>query len=131
MPDTFLPENTKKALDEINKLASLIDNYDFYLAGGTALAFRLKYRISYDLDFFTAKSFDPQEVLNVLKEKLVVSDTQVSAGTLKFIAFDTNFSFFNYPYNILAPYESYKNIKLANILDIALMKVTAISDRGL
>ena len=31
---------------------------DFYLAGGTAIALHLGHRISYDLDFFSNKSFD-------------------------------------------------------------------------
>jgi len=34
-----------------------LENYGFYLAGGTALAFQLGHRRSMDLDFYTQKKF--------------------------------------------------------------------------
>lgn len=47
-----LPPATKKALDWFSEQKWLI-NSNWYLAGGTALAFQVGNRQSLDLDFFT------------------------------------------------------------------------------
>jgi len=118
-------------LDAINLYSNLLNDYEFYLAGGTALAFKLKYRVSYDLDFFTSKEFNSIELSNIFSANNKVSDIKIEKGTLKFNYLDTNISFFYYPHALLKPLEYIKNIKVADILDIALMKVTAIAGRGL
>jgi hypothetical protein len=132
MSERFIPENTQRALDAIGKQSHILDDYGFYLGGGTALSLRLKYRVSYDLDFFTPSQFDPQTLLIQLKnEGFVISESEISFGTLKFYAFETNFSFFYYPYKLIEEFENYEQVHVASVLDIALMKITAIGDRGL
>ena len=65
-----IPEAAESILEVLlkNDLAS------FYLAGGTGLALQLGHRLSRDLDFFSAQSFDEEKMLNDLKhiEKLSV-----------------------------------------------------------
>jgi len=118
-------------LDELSKLFSISNEYNFYLAGGTALAFKLKYRISYDLDFFTEIEFDPQVLITKISKSLEIANIKSEEGTAKFVLFSTNISFFHYPYKLLEPFELRNSIEHASALDIALMKITAIANRGL
>lgn len=46
---------------------SLLNQYGFYLAGGTALALHIGHRTSLDFDFYTNKSFDPDELYEELE----------------------------------------------------------------
>lgn len=105
---------------------------DAYLAGGTALALRLGHRISVDLDFFTRKTFDEQkfaEKMNTLSVgfKLEKLDWRTVLG---FVG-KTKFSVFFYNYPLLSKPEKYLGINIANIKDIAPMKLLAVSDRGI
>ena len=52
MPQKIISRKTEINLETLRKADVL---KDFYLAGGTGLAFQLKHRISLDLDFFYAK----------------------------------------------------------------------------
>jgi Nucleotidyl transferase AbiEii toxin, Type IV TA system len=45
----------KKQFSVLQKLAPIIQQKDFYLGGGTALAIYFGHRISVDLDWFTSK----------------------------------------------------------------------------
>ena len=132
MPFRAIPENTQKALALLNNKSLLLDKFQFYLAGGTSLALQIDHRVSYDLDFFSPLNFTPSEILNQLKD-LKVEEIEESFGTLKFKLHDCDISFFYYPYKLCEDFVKKENIsiKLASLLDIALMKITAIADRGL
>jgi len=54
-------KNTKRIFEEIGKIDIIKKN--FYLAGGTALAFIYGHRKSIDLDFFTKNEFDNKKIL--------------------------------------------------------------------
>lgn len=132
MSTDFIPKHTQQTLEEIGKNASeILSQHKMYLGGGTALAFHLKYRISYDLDFFTKLDFEPQELLTAFSTILAPTSVQTSPGTLKFIHNQTSISFFHYPYKVLNAFTKQNNVNVASILDIALMKITAIADRGM
>jgi len=133
-------KDAQKDLATLNKLVQKRPNLfaDFYLAGGTALAIQLGHRISYDLDFFTQKSYEPEALLASLKElpeySNLITEITIKPGTLLLKAY-TNLSFFEYKYPLVAPLVEnalgYPCLKLASVADIVLMKVTAISSRGL
>lgn len=128
-----VPDNTKKTLELINTFPELFKEFEFYLAGGTSLALQIDHRISYDLDFFTKREFKLQEILNLLKE-LNLKDVEASSGTIKFFLEDCQISFFYYPYPVLEKFlylSDVNSVPLASKLDIALMKITALADRGL
>ena len=128
-----IPENTKSALDALNNISShLLEEYGFYLAGGTALSLQIDHRISYDLDFFTEKEFDPGHFLNNFTN-FKLENIETSSGTLKFNLNGCAISFFYYPYKVLGQFSTIENynIKLASLIDIGLMKITALADRGL
>jgi len=102
----------------------------FYLAGGSAAAFHLGHRISIDLDFFTPVDFETNVLLTRLQTIGTLKVQQQSAGTLVGLLAKTQISFFYYGYPLLKTADIYRGIRIASLLDIALMKITAISQRG-
>jgi hypothetical protein len=126
-----LPQNTKDALDEINrKYSGILQEYGFDLAGGTALALQYDHRISYNLDFSSQKAFDPAELLAQFA-LMGIESTETSTGTVKFYYNNCQVSFFYYPYEVLLTFVELENyaVDLASPLDIGL-KITAIADRS-
>lgn len=118
---------TRLVLEKIKK-SSLAPN--FYLAGGTALAIQLGHRESIDLDFFCREEFSNSK----LKEELSkIGDyflTSEEEGTLHGTLDDVKLSFLKYNYAQLYPLVEFEGIKLADLRDIAAMKIDAISSRG-
>ncbi len=117
----------------LEKLRSQETGKDFYLAGGSGLALHLQHRQSLDHDFFTQKFFLPTDLQKELSEIFgPVVPLQIEKGTLSIQAGDTKASFFHYSYPLLRPLEMVQDLfPTASLLDIALMKLTAIADRGL
>ena len=126
-----LPKETKQALDFFSKEKWLEEN-GWYLAGGTALALQCGNRTSYDLDFFTTeKSFDSKKLLiNLIDNKDWLTDI-ASDGTVYGELFKAKISFIAYPFFI--PKENFIKhgiLKVARPIDIAVMKIIAVSQRG-
>jgi predicted nucleotidyltransferase component of viral defense system len=126
-----LPKATKKALDFLAGQSWLKDMH-WYLAGGTALALQTGNRKSVDLDFFMElKNFDNNELLNNFAEnnnwKVTINKRDTIYGEL----FQAKVSFIAYPFFIPKQCSlSYGSIRILDPLDIAVMKVIAISQRG-
>ena len=123
-----LHTKTKSLLEEIGRL-KIQD--DFYLAGGTALALQLGHRVSVDLDFFSKDKIHTKS----LKENLINSGfkyhiTNETTGTLDLIIENVKVSFLEYKYPLLNDLIPYNGINICSNLDIACMKITAISSRG-
>jgi hypothetical protein len=103
----------------------------FYLAGGTGAALQLGHRLSVDLDFFSMEDFSGENLAKQLNEDgLNLLNLQPSKGTLHAVINDTKISFLHYPYPLLAHTVNIKNMAVANLQDIGLMKITAIASRG-
>jgi len=102
----------------------------FYLAGGTGLALQLGHRLSADFDFFSKKNFDEARILREFAKtksfSLEKRDAQTIIGTLK----KTKIAFFYYPFPLLKDTVTQDGVKTASVLDIACMKIEAISSRG-
>lgn len=123
-----LTESAQQALGVIGRCSAM---RSFYLAGGTAAALHLGHRISYDLDFFTASRFDPNDLATQLSgEGVSLGERTTSPGTLKGIALDTRVSFFAYDYPQVAATSDFDSMSIASLEDIGLMKMTAIASRG-
>jgi len=115
----------------LKKMGDFTNKHNFYLAGGTALALQLGHRISVDLDFFSQKSIDTEKLKKNLSDfgfKYQINSE--SQGTLELVIDDVKVSFMEYRYPILNSFELFEKSKLASIMDIACMKITAISSRG-
>ena len=102
----------------------------FYLAGGSALALQIGERISYDLDFFSQYEFEPQKLLDSIKDIFKTQRVEMTDGSLKLFTKEIEVSFFFYEYPLIFKKIEYKNMYLAGIGDIALMKIIAIGNRG-
>ena len=102
----------------------------FYLAGGTALALHMGHRKSVDLDFFSVRTFNEDTLLSKVQAlpdfSLVAKDSQ----TLHCHVQTVKVSFIGYAYPVLAPFTALSGISIADPIDIACMKISAIASRG-
>ncbi len=126
-----LPKATKKALDFL-AVQKWLDNTKWYLAGGTALALSTGLRKSVDLDFFIKQK-------NIINDDLLINfegnkdwETTInSKNTIYGVLLKAKVSFIAYPFFV--PKQKmleYGYIKILQPLDIAVMKIIAISQRG-
>jgi hypothetical protein len=102
----------------------------FYLAGGSACALQLGHRISVDLDFFAPEMYELAQLVPRLEKIGKVTIQQQSRGTFVGLLANTQISFFYYGYPLLQSPTLFRGVRIASLLDIALMKITAISQRG-
>lgn len=114
----------------INKLSQIPEVYErFYMAGGTALALHLGHRKSLDIDLFVHEDFNVErysQVILGLNGKIVREER----GTIDAIMEGVKLTMLYYPYKILEDFQYIERIKVADIKDIACMKVVAISQRA-
>lgn len=104
-----------------------------YLAGGTALALMLGHRLSYDFDWFTPVSFDPEHVSGILSSIGKVIVTETTRGSFHGLIDDVQVTWLYYPNPLLEAKVAVKelpNFYMSSLLDIGLMKWAAISHRG-
>jgi predicted nucleotidyltransferase component of viral defense system len=124
--NVLLPETSQV----IEKLSPENLPGDTYLAGGTAVALYLGHRRSADLDFFTPHEFGETQWENKIHHDLgfmlIKRDWQTLIGNIDKV----KFSLFGYNYPQIYPHESYANISIASLPDLAAMKLDAIIGRG-
>jgi len=114
-----------EALKTIEVLAPILE--DFYLAGGTGLALQLGHRKSYDLDFFSNKSFNTDAVLSRIPADKVFF---TSFGTVHCEIRSIRVSLLYYEVPLLFPALLWKGIRIADLRDITAEKIKTISQRG-
>jgi predicted nucleotidyltransferase component of viral defense system len=104
----------------------------FYLAGGTALSLQIGHRYSVDLDFFSQTEDVPtirpqlEKILTPFSATLADS----SWGNLVYLAKNIRIGFYGYGYPLAVPLIKDKEVNLASIEDIALMKLDALLSRA-
>ena len=129
MLEKVLPKEAKRSLALLGESGVL---KDAYLAGGTALALQLGHRMSVDFDFFSRKEFEERSFVEQITALSVgFKPEKIDWRTVLGYVGKTKFSLFFYDYPLLAKPKDYLNISIADIKDIAPMKLLAISDRGL
>ncbi len=108
----------------------------FTLYGGTALALRLGHRSSVDFDFFTNRSFDPEELAALIPYLRGTERVQVAPNTLKCRAERGGpvlLSFFGgLGLGQAAPRDQVQglNLYVASLLDLAGTKVAVVQKRA-
>jgi predicted nucleotidyltransferase component of viral defense system len=125
-----IAEKEEQVLEILSK-EDFIDG--FYLAGGTALALQIFHRKSLDLDFFTSKTFKPHQISDGLDSAFgyKVKVRGLERGTLHVKIKDSMVSFLEFKYPLLSKMQKkVYGVKLADIKDIAAMKLSAIHGRG-
>jgi hypothetical protein len=123
----ILPEQ-QRTLFELLAQQSWIE--PFYLAGGTALALYIGHRQSIDFDFFTRHDFQNRDLIEHLRSIGTFELFSEAQYTINGLVNEVRISFFRYPAPLLHTLLSYHRMTIANMLDIALMKLEAISGRG-
>jgi len=116
-------------------LASLAFSQDFYLAGSAALALYLGHRQVRDLDFMGINRLTSPERRDLLQELLSLdADLRVETARDGFLyvrfASGVALRLYYYPYPLIDPEESFHGLAVASLLDLALMKLGAITSRG-
>lgn len=127
----ILPAKTKKAFIFLSK-EKWIGESGWYLAGGTALALQAGNRKSVDLDFFTReKEFGNSELTDNFLDNNNWKATINKKNTIYGELFKAKVSFIAYPFFVpKQKFIEYGFIKILQPLDIAVMKIIAISQRG-
>lgn len=108
---------------------------DFYLAGGTALALQLGHRKSQDYDLFRAEKFDERQLLARVRDAFQGHDLRIvqqAWQTLDVLVDQVKVSFFYDPYPPLGKLLELEdgNLRLASVVDIGCMKLSAITSRA-
>ncbi len=127
----ILPRTTKKALDFFSTQRWLRDA-PWYLAGGTALALQAHHRRSLDLDFFLRKKqFDNDDFLKQFSGVKTWHVRVNRKSTIYGELFRAKISFIAYPFFVPAQKPVwYGHVRILSPLDIAVMKIIAVSQRG-
>ena len=127
----IIPLETKKALVSLSEQLWLTDS-NWYLAGGTALALQVGNRRSVDLDFFTTdRDFDEKKLLaNFIGNQNWQTDVE-EKNTIYGVFCGAKVSFIAYPFFVpKQDFIKYGSIKILRPIDIAVMKIIAVSQRG-
>lgn len=107
---------------------------DFYLGGGTGLAFQIGHRLSVDIDLFSGENLlisqDRYRLFEMLSKEGLTKVVSEEDGTLKLDFQEVILSFFHYPYPLVTSLVEAEGLKIASLPDIGLMKIAAIIGRG-
>ncbi len=121
-----LPPQT---LEVLTKLVPFVS--DYYLAGGTAIAIFYGHRISEDMDFFSPERVNALEISSELRHSgFKLEDISIAPGTLHCLINGVRTSFMEYGHNLLQDLQSFMGIKVASVVDIACMKLSAVVSRA-
>lgn len=118
-----------KTRDLLEKLSRRRFMHKFYLAGGTAAALYLGHRQSNDLDFFSEEEFNASILVKNLKQIGKFQGLKSAENTIIGDLNGIKISFFALPYKLLEMPARHNNLRIAQLIDIATMKILAISDR--
>ena len=117
----------------LKRLTEKISIPEYYMIGGTALSLQLGLRESFDFDFCVPNEFNNEQLLQELKEIGNIEVKQNQKGTCDVILNGVQISFFYYPNIVIKEFvitDEIPKLKMASVLDIAVMKVVAIGGRG-
>jgi hypothetical protein len=121
---TVVP-GTLSLLKDLMKLEAL---QDFYLVGGTALALQIGHRISEDLDFFLDGPLDHDKILEALPLDTIEKARRPIFYGVYINGIKCDFATNTFPRKL--PLLEVEGIRMAQPLEIAAMKLWAITRRG-
>jgi predicted nucleotidyltransferase component of viral defense system len=117
-------------LDLIKGLMAIPLPDNFRLVGGTALALQIGHRLSYDIDFFSDKPFNSQEILELISEKYPVRLLRQTKGSAILEIEGVKTDLVSIQGTWLKSPVTEEGIIMAGLEDIATMKLLAITNRG-
>lgn len=124
-----LPKGSRDLLARIEKRTP-VPLRGWTLAGGTGLALQLGHRISEDFDFFKTSRFSAEKLAAALAAIGPCETLQREASTLTVLVQGIKISFFQVLDPFLFPASPFSFFKIADVRDIALMKIAAALNRG-
>lgn len=101
-----------------------------FLVGGTGLALQMGHRLSVDLDLFTHKPFDAEQLLASLQEKYTVQPLTVTNTIFIVVLEGVKVDCVHFKYPFAFPLVNVEGIRMADIRDVAPMKLDAVTKRG-
>lgn len=123
-----------ETLELLNDFSNQGELEQFFLVGGTAIALHIGHRISVDLDFFTKKDINTDNLKFFLRNNYDLVKTETDINSLNcFINYKEKIikvDFISYKYDLLKPIKNIDNIKLLELDDLIPMKLSAIAGRG-
>jgi len=117
---------TEKTWNLLQKVQTSPGFKSFYLVGGTALALQLGHRISNDLDLFCSKEFKTNITKQLDFKYRVVS---LHNNSIELFVENTKFFFFYFTFPRVHKIIKKEGVKLADPIDIGLMKLLALQGR--
>lgn len=117
-------------LELLKQLQNDIVLSDFFLVGGTSLALQIGHRLSIDLDLFTQKNIDTQQLESHLSESYGFFSDYIAKNTLKGFINNVKTDFITHNYPLVNPLVKENSFRLASLEDIAAMKLNAIAHSG-
>ena len=105
---------------------------NYFLVGGTALSLQLGHRISDDIDLFTRKDINKDEIFDFLNKNYngKYQITNIQNIILQIIVNEIKIDMVKYDYELIEDIKTYNGIKYLGKKDIAAMKLMAIANRG-
>ena len=122
--------NTFSLLKRLLEMPALMN---FSLVGGTALSLLYGHRKSIDLDLFSNKTFDNQEITQALegnfKDTFDIRSSHPNFGIFCFVN-DIKVDLIRHPHPLIRPVNHIDGIRMFSTEDIIAMKVQAVLGRG-
>jgi len=104
---------------------------EFYLVGGTAIALYIGHRRSVDFDLFKFNPLKHKRIIDTISgTNYPYVVTRRVTEQLNAIVHDVKFTFFQYPFKIIASEKLDDIIKLPSLLDLSAMKAYALGRRS-
>lgn len=101
-----------------------------FLVGGTSLALQMGHRLSVDLDLFTHQPFEAEQLLEKLREHYDVQPLTITNRIFIVVVegIKVDCVHFKYPFSFPICHE--EGVRMADMRDIAPMKLDAVTKRG-
>ena len=126
----YLSTIDSKTLGLLKTLMLIEEFSNMRLGGGTALALQIGHRKSIDLDLFGEVNFENLDKITTFKNFGKVTVLSTSKNINIYSIDKVKVDFVNYSYPWLKDQKLIDGIRLADIDDIAAMKLAAITGRG-
>ena len=114
-------------LELLKSLQSEPELKDFNLVGGTALALQIGHRKSVDLDLFTDKEFDLEELTDMLVKNYDMKVSYARKQTLKGFIGNVMIDCIRYDYPHIESAQTIEGVRMDSVPDIIAMKLSAIA----
>jgi len=118
--------------DQLN-LLPLVKQFrrEFYLVGGTAVALYIGHRRSIDFDLFKFKSLNHSSIISKISAaKKSYSITRRVSEQLNVTINNVKFTFYEYPFQIVAKNSLSDIMRMPSLLDLSAMKAYALGKRS-